>query len=121
MADLLRKEQYNSYGIPVPPCYNEPASSSGGGAAAAAGGEEDGEDEEEECARPLRGSALYSVCSLVNHECNPNVARFDGFDAPGPLNTLMVFRAMHDLPPGASPLLPWVLSRASPSTWRTMP
>lgn len=50
----------------------------------------------------LRGSAIYSAASLVNHECNPNVARFDAFDAPRgtPGTTHVVFRAMHDLPPG---------------------
>ncbi|GFH29424.1 SET domain-containing protein [Haematococcus lacustris] len=49
-------------------------------------------------------SALYGLASLINHECNPNVARFDNFDAPGQQNTLMVFKAMHDLPVGTEVL-----------------
>ncbi|GFH19763.1 SET domain-containing protein [Haematococcus lacustris] len=48
--------------------------------------------------------ALYGLASLINHECNPNVARFDNFDAPGQQNSLMVFKAMHDLPAGTEVL-----------------
>lgn len=31
--------------------------------------------------RTLRGGALYPTCALINHECLPNVARFDALDA----------------------------------------
>jgi len=55
----------------------------------------------EEGERQLRGSALYAQASLINHECNPNVARFDAFDAHAPSSTYVSFRAMHDLPQGA--------------------
>ena len=49
LSALVRKEQLNSYGVMAEP---------------GPGGE-----------RRLRGSALYHQCSLVNHECNPNMAR----------------------------------------------
>ena len=32
--------------------------------------------------RRLRGTGLYPAAALLNHECLPNVARFDAFDAP---------------------------------------
>ena len=60
--------------------------------------------------RRIRGTALYAQASLINHECLPNVARFDRFDAssapassaphPG-ANTAVEFRALHDIPAGA--------------------
>ncbi|KAL6760832.1 hypothetical protein V8C86DRAFT_2546141 [Haematococcus lacustris] len=115
-AALLHKEQCNSYGIlsadqphPDPPNATIPTVGSSPHQAAASGTQagppEDGEGEEEEAfTRPLRGSALYGLASLINHECNPNVARFDNFDAPGQQNTLMVFKAMHDLPAGTEVL-----------------
>ncbi|KAJ9507575.1 hypothetical protein QJQ45_019243 [Haematococcus lacustris] len=115
-AALLHKEQCNSYGIlsadqphPHPPTAAIPAVGPSPHQAAASGTQagppEDGEGEEEEAfTRPLRGSALYGLASLLNHECNPNVARFDNFDAPGQQNTLMVFKAMHDLPAGTEVL-----------------
>lgn len=100
LAALLRKEQLNSYGIMLPP---------------GPGG-----------ARRLRGGGIYPRCSLINHECIPNAARFDDFDgaAPAgataaaaaaaaaqaaaaggvssgyPANTVVSIRAMHDLPAG---------------------
>lgn len=55
--------------------------------------------------RRLRGAGLYSTASRINHECLPNVARFDAFDspvsttAPG-TNTAICFRALHALPAG---------------------
>lgn len=58
------------------------------------------DEEAEEGGRVLRGSALYAQASLINHECNPNIARFDAFDQQGPGSTHVCFRAMHDLPPG---------------------
>jgi hypothetical protein len=95
LAGLLRREQLNSYGVMAPP---GPA----------------GE-------RRVRGGGLYPLCSLVNHECAPNAARFDGFDAAPPPaaapataaaapaaaagdgyppSTRVRIRAMHDLPAG---------------------
>jgi hypothetical protein len=95
LAALLRKEQCNSYGIMAAP---GPA----------------GE-------RRLRGGGIYPRCSLVNHECIPNAARFDAFDAPAqpgvccsggasessgggsggyPVSTAVTIRAMHALPAG---------------------
>ena len=76
--------------------------------------------------RQIRGTGLYAAASMVNHECLPNVARFDHFDAPPPppssatptagdasssaaaaaaseaagANTAVHLRALHDLPPG---------------------
>ena len=32
--------------------------------------------------RRIRGTAIYPQASLLNHECLPNVARFDDFDSP---------------------------------------
>jgi hypothetical protein len=51
--------------------------------------------------RRIRATALYSRASLLNHECLPNVARFDAFDSVefGP-HTMVEFRALHDLPEG---------------------
>ena len=102
LAALLRKEQLNAYGVMAPP---------------GPGG-----------ARRLRGGGLYVTCALVNHECAPNAARFDDFDAPPvvaaaarggggcggagagagvlpggggyPPSTAVAIRAMHDLPQG---------------------
>jgi hypothetical protein len=94
LAALLRKEQLNTYGIMAPP----------------------GPDGE----RRLRGGGVYPRCSLVNHECVPNAARFDDFDAPQggcggaavascsgssgsggyPPSTAVSIRAIHDLPAG---------------------
>ena len=67
----MRKEQLNGYGV-----------------MAACGPE--GE-------RRTRGSGLYHQASLINHECNPNLARFDAFDGT---SVRLAFRAMHDLPRG---------------------
>jgi SET and MYND domain-containing protein len=55
--------------------------------------------------RRIRGTGLYAQASLVNHECLPNVARFDCFDsgaggAPGS-STSVELRALHDIPAGA--------------------
>ena len=79
--------------------------------------------------RRLRGTGLYPAAALLNHECLPNVARFDAFDAPpgagaaaaagagaegarvpacpGPAgeafpgeNARLSFRALHALPAG---------------------
>lgn len=75
VAALLRKEQLNSYGIMATP----------------------GENGE----RRLRGGGIYPGCSLINHECIPNVVRFDAFDALlGHDNSCVQMRALHDLPAG---------------------
>jgi SET and MYND domain-containing protein len=100
LADLLRKEQYNSYGILAPLVAPAAAVGSAGPGqqqpAAFGGGEVDEEGE-----RELRGGALYGLASLINHECNPNVARFEYFDRAGSgTSTHIIFKAMHDLPPG---------------------
>jgi SET and MYND domain-containing protein len=94
LADLLRKEQYNSYGILAP--LVPPGSSAAQPQQPALGGDEGDEEGE----RELRGGALYALASLINHECNPNVARFEYFDRTSPTSTHIIFKAMHDLPPG---------------------
>ena len=41
--------------------------------------------------------------SLINHDCLPNLARFDSFDAPVSVpgaNTAVQIRALHDIPAG---------------------
>ena len=52
----------------------------------------------------MRGSGIYGRASLLNHDCLPNTARFDGFDAPTPLGTpgdaSLRFVALHDIPAG---------------------
>jgi len=74
--------------------------------------------------RRVRGAGLYPTAALLNHECMPNLARFDDFDAPpgaavaggagaGPSgaaapgaapypggNARIAFRALHALPAG---------------------
>ena len=52
----------------------------------------------------MRGSGIYGGASLLNHECLPNTARCDSFDArtlsgrPG--DTSLRFVALHDIPAG---------------------
>lgn len=93
VASLLKKEQLNSYGVLVPQRAAAALRRRGGGGAASA--DEDGE-------RLVLGSGIYHMASLVNHECLPNAARFDAFDAPGPGpgSTAVSLRALHDLPAG---------------------
>lgn len=74
VAALLRKEQSNTYGIMAP---------------LGPKGE-----------RHIRGAGVYVRASLVNHECLPNVARFDSFDSQQQGSTCIELRALHDLPPG---------------------
>jgi hypothetical protein len=56
--------------------------------------------------RVIRGGGLYSRAALFNHECLPNLARFDCFDAapaaggPPGANTGIQLRALHDIPQG---------------------
>ena len=56
VAALVRKEQLNAYGVLAPGAVGP-----------------EGE-------RRLRGGALYAHASLINHECIPNITRFDCFD-----------------------------------------
>eukprot|EP00775_Hariotina_reticulata_P013980 gene13980-14095_t len=99
VAALLVKEQLNSYGLLAPLHHQQDSTGS---------------------TRSLRGGGIYPTCALINHECLPNVARFDALDAAvgglvptnwpagSPLtdggtttsSTLVVLRALHDLPAG---------------------
>jgi hypothetical protein len=72
VATLLAKEQLNCFGLLAPLHMQQSI-------AAAAPDADDGEDSSS--SRKLRGGALYPICALLNHECIPNVARFDALDA----------------------------------------
>ncbi|DBB01084.1 hypothetical protein WJX77_011591 [Trebouxia sp. C0004] len=48
--------------------------------------------------RRIRGSGVYPMSSLLNHDCMPNVARYDYFDGPQEDNSIVEFRALHDIP-----------------------
>ena len=54
--------------------------------------------------RQIRGSGIYSFASLLNHDCMPNLARFDEFDSQpsqGKCGRVEIsFRALHDIPHG---------------------
>lgn len=91
MAKELAREQHNSYGILLQP--SDPSTSGRGHTSGHTSGHASSE-------RKLRGSGVYLMASLINHECCPNVARFDYFDRPGPGNSSLMFRALHDLPAG---------------------
>jgi hypothetical protein len=101
-ASLLAKERLNSYGLLAPPECSLAGAGSGG--------------------RGLRGSGLYAAASLVNHECLPNVARFDALDAPedpgcGCTGSQHQSEAQHVAPPpadGSAPAgWPRAISRAA--------
>ncbi|KAG0522894.1 hypothetical protein BDA96_07G077100 [Sorghum bicolor] len=47
-----------------------------------------------------RAYAMYPRASLFNHDCLPNACHFDYPDRPGPGNTDIVVRALHDIPEG---------------------
>ncbi|NP_001299818.2 Histone-lysine N-methyltransferase ASHR2 [Zea mays] len=47
-----------------------------------------------------RAYAVYPRASLFNHDCLPNACHFDYPDRPGPGNTDIVVRALHDIPEG---------------------
>ena len=100
IQSLLERDAVNSYGIAAPLLP--------------------GSDSEED--RKLRGSGLYPSASRVNHECLPNAARFDAFDAfpndggiaasiPG-ANTALQLRMRHALPAGEE-----VTQSYFPLTW----
>lgn len=97
VAALVQRDEVNGYAIPAPE---------------AAGGADDEED------RRLRGSALYAAASRVNHECLPNAARFDAFDAPRPpgaaplSSAALSLRMLHALPAGEE-----VTQSYFPLTW----
>jgi len=79
VASLLAKEQLNCFGLLAPLHLQQQPQHSPTAAAV-----EEEEEEEEDggmTSRRLRGAAIYPVCSLLNHECLPNVARFDALDA----------------------------------------
>lgn len=50
----------------------------------------------------MRGSAVYNQAACFNHECAPNAARLDDFDADLPLSerTQIQVVMLHDLPAG---------------------
>jgi SET and MYND domain-containing protein len=73
VAALLAKEQLNCFGLLAPLHLQQQQAA---GAADAAGSDDGGSS-----SRRLRGGALYPICALLNHECIPNVARFDALDA----------------------------------------
>eukprot|EP00891_Asterochloris_glomerata_P006071 jgi/Astpho2/6071/Aster-x0715 len=50
--------------------------------------------------------------SLLNHDCLPNVARFDNFDSAALGQTQLEFKALHDLPAGVE-----VTACYFPLTW----
>lgn len=53
--------------------------------------------------RNIRGSGLYATAAQLNHDCMPNVARFDFFDINNNIkdsNVCIQFRALHNLPKG---------------------
>ncbi|KAL6843152.1 hypothetical protein ACP4OV_026865 [Aristida adscensionis] len=47
-----------------------------------------------------RAYAVYQRASLLNHDCLPNACHFDYPDRPGPGNTDIVVRALHDITEG---------------------
>uniref|UniRef100_I1QGI1 SET domain-containing protein n=1 Tax=Oryza glaberrima TaxID=4538 RepID=I1QGI1_ORYGL len=50
--------------------------------------------------RKARAYAVYPRASLLNHDCLPNACHFDYADRPGPGNTDIVVRALHDITEG---------------------
>jgi SET and MYND domain-containing protein len=77
VAALLSKEHLNAFGLLAPLHLQQQQQAPAAAAAAVA---DDG-DEGGRTSRKLRGGALYPTCALLNHECIPNVARFDALDA----------------------------------------
>ncbi|XP_078447334.1 ASH1-related protein 2 [Wolffia australiana] len=73
-AALLAKDRMNAFGL-MEPC-------SGG-------------------LRRVRAYGIYPSAALFNHDCLPNVCRFDYIDSPGfGANTDLVVRAIHEIQPG---------------------
>ncbi|KAL5220900.1 hypothetical protein ABZP36_025613 [Zizania latifolia] len=50
--------------------------------------------------RKARAYAVYPQASRLNHDCLPNACHFDYPDMPGPGNTDIVVRALHDITEG---------------------
>ncbi|KAF0899499.1 hypothetical protein E2562_019982 [Oryza meyeriana var. granulata] len=50
--------------------------------------------------RKARAYAVYPRAALLNHDCLPNACHFDYADRPGPGNTDIVVRALHDITEG---------------------
>ncbi|XP_015881438.3 histone-lysine N-methyltransferase ASHR2 [Ziziphus jujuba] len=74
-ATLLAKDKLNAFGL------MEPVS-------------EDGH-------RSVRAYGIYPKASFFNHDCLPNACRFDYVDTnPGPYNTDIIVRMIHDVPQG---------------------
>lgn len=54
----------------------------------------------------MRGTGIYPQASMINHDCLPNLARFDAFDSgevppsAGLPSTRLQLRALHDIPAG---------------------
>jgi SET and MYND domain-containing protein len=75
IAALLSREQANSFAVeapPLPPSKPAAPKKKGGASGPSANAPKPPR-------RRLLGGALYAHASLVNHECLPNVARFDDF------------------------------------------
>ncbi len=48
----------------------------------------------------IRGTVMCLQASMMNHDCLPNTARFDCFDAASENNMRLSFRALQDIPAG---------------------
>lgn len=77
VAALLAKEQLNCFGLLAPLHLQQQRQAPGAAALHTDADADDGGSS----SRRLRGGALYPICALLNHECIPNVARFDALDA----------------------------------------
>jgi hypothetical protein len=107
VAALLSREQANSFAVQAPSI----AEVSGGGGRVTRSAASS-----RRRPRPrLLGGALYCRASLVNHECLPNVARFDDFAAAGssseatpPQAGRLRLVALHPLPKGTELALCYV-------------
>lgn len=119
VAAWIERDEVNAYGILVPIISDDIDGSdvtmSGSDtendvpATATVDGHKDRNTSSE--GKRLRGSALYATASRINHECLPNTARFDAFDAgasvndndpplPPGSNTSIILKTMHALPAG---------------------
>jgi len=111
VAALLAREQANSFAVQAPGGFAGPLDAPPAPAAAAPAAA----PRSRRPRRRLLGGALYALASLVNHECLPNVARFDDFaraasappDTPAERGRLRLV-ALHALPRGAELALSYV-------------
>lgn len=105
VAALLSREQANSFAVEQTPVEQaERASRRLSRAAAAAAATATPVP----CRRRLLGGALYAQASLVNHECLPNVARFDDFAEYAHPQGRLKLVALHTLPKGTELALCYV-------------